>query len=276
MSTIGIIGLGNAGQRHARNALALGHDVVAYEPRAVEVCGVARVASVEQLVSLRPAAIIVATPPADHYAATVPCLDEGIPTLIEKPLETSYAHAVRLHELAEHYGARLAVGYQMRCLPSLIQFRDRVTPWQATGGVIGTIVNVDCLEAWPQATYRRDFLLEYSHELDTVSWLLGDRLEVMTYLQSPASWVLFVRTDSLDAHVAVVLSGIGERHRRGIEWWDDVEDVAWTFDPSENEAAYKAELELFLKGEPLSDGLGALRLVEAARRSAQSGKWELA
>lgn len=275
--TVGIIGLGNAGQRHARNALALGHDVVAYDPQPVEVPGIARVSSMEQLRQLRPAHVVVASPPIQHFLDAVYCVCDGLNVLVEKPLCVTYEEADTLRLRANANRVQVWTAYQMRCLPSLRRFVDEVKEERSINvmrPIVGVIANVDRMSDWPPASYRRDLLLEFSHELDIAAWLFEPPYQVMTYELDAMHWVGFLRAGRKETSVCICLSAAGERQRRGIELWDDSRDWKWEFDRAENEAAYKTELELFLKGEPLSDGLGALRLIEAARRSAESGRWE--
>jgi len=273
--TVGVIGLGNAGARHARNALALGHSVVAYEPRPVEVKGVSRVSSGADLIELRPDAVIVATPPGRHATDAMSCLAAGIPTLVEKPLAETYAIGLQLTKFALANKVRLGVGYQMRWHESLHAMRDRMQEeCSVHSGITGVIANVDVMDKWPAATYSRDMALEFSHELDAAAWLFPRLQKVFAWEMDDQGAVLFLCTPERDNAVGVVLSANGARRRRGVELWDTVREWRWEFSTIENEAAYRTELELFLKGEPLSDGLMALRLIEAARRSAVSGEWE--
>lgn len=271
--TIGIVGLGNAGQRHARNAMALGHDVVAYDPRAHLVQGVMRTTSLRQLLWLRPTAVIVATPPIDHYETARRCMAEGLDVLVEKPLCDALAKALTLHDHARTHGVRLCTAYQLRCHGTLAAIKEGVYYQQMLHGVVR---NADAMSRWPAATYPRDLLLEFSHELDLIAYLFAGQAYVMTYYYDDDAVLLLVKVHAENGprDLFVLLGGRRRQSSRGLQLWSQQLDWEWAFNQLENDEAYKTELELFLKGEPLSDGLGALRLIEAARRSALSGTWE--
>jgi predicted dehydrogenase len=56
-------------------------------------------------------AVVVATPPATHYAIAKECLDQGLHVLVEKPLTLNSQHAQELIEHAAAKGLTLMVGH---------------------------------------------------------------------------------------------------------------------------------------------------------------------
>jgi predicted dehydrogenase len=63
--------------------------------------------------------VLIATPNHTHRAVAEAALKRGVPTLIEKPLTTSYADAVQLCEVADRSGAFISVGYRSRHWPAV-------------------------------------------------------------------------------------------------------------------------------------------------------------
>ena len=63
--------------------------------------------------------VLIATPNDTHASVAEAVLNSGIPVLIEKPLTTEYAAAVRLCELADRNRTFIATGYRTRHFPSV-------------------------------------------------------------------------------------------------------------------------------------------------------------
>jgi predicted dehydrogenase len=59
----------------------------------------------------RPAGVLIATASASHAEVAIPFIDAGVPTFIEKPMATTVADAVRIHEAALRSGSPVAVGH---------------------------------------------------------------------------------------------------------------------------------------------------------------------
>jgi predicted dehydrogenase len=56
-------------------------------------------------------AVVIATPPGTHYPIAKECLNQGLHTLVEKPLTLESAHAQELVDLADSKGLTLMVGH---------------------------------------------------------------------------------------------------------------------------------------------------------------------
>ena len=63
--------------------------------------------------------VVIATPNHTHAAIAEVALTRGIATLIEKPLTTQYADAMRLCDLADQMKTFISVGYRSRFWPSV-------------------------------------------------------------------------------------------------------------------------------------------------------------
>ncbi len=68
-------------------------------------------------------AVVVATPNHAHFPVAQEALSHGLPVLVEKPITTRYADAVKLCEMAEEKGLVIAVGYKSRFYPAVILLR---------------------------------------------------------------------------------------------------------------------------------------------------------
>lgn len=139
-------------------------------------------ASFEETLKNRPEWCVIASPAPFHLDHALPYLKRGIPVLIEKPvLHVSHKSAER--QLLEYKGL-IDVGYNFRLFPALQALKKHIGL-----GSIGRVLSVDAqvgqyLPDWrPHQDYRKGVsaqkclgggaLLELSHELDYLSWILG-------------------------------------------------------------------------------------------------------
>jgi predicted dehydrogenase len=87
-------------------------------------------------------ALVVATPPASHFAVAAAALERGIRVLVEKPMVVRPEDASRLVALSERHGAALSVGYTFHYTPHVIRLREEIA-----AGRIGRVEHVSCLFA---------------------------------------------------------------------------------------------------------------------------------
>ncbi|MGH3556261.1 MAG: Gfo/Idh/MocA family protein [Mycobacterium sp.] len=59
----------------------------------------------------QPAGVLIATPSATHAEVAIPFIEAGVPTFIEKPIATTVADAMRIHEAALRSDAPVVVGH---------------------------------------------------------------------------------------------------------------------------------------------------------------------
>lgn len=293
-----ILGLGSIGQRHARNVLALGCEVVGYDPAfpvggeraaALVACGLTITDSPERGLAHSPLGVIVATPPETHYQIGLQLLEARMPVLMEKPLATTARDG---DDLCKRYrwqtGFFLAVGYQLRYTAALCHLKT-----QADAGEFGTIYAAHAefaSQRWCSQTYKADLLLEASHELDLCRWFLGDPIRAIDCPPStPHVGRYYHAAIRFPQATAILhLDGQSPGYRRRLTLYGTQGVGEWTFDPAENDQAYVEELRAFLalcigirheygvSSMPCTgrDGWWALRMVEAIRKSGESGRWE--
>ena len=104
--------------------------------------------SYEQLLEeAEPDVVYVATRHPQHLAATLLCLERGIPVLCEKPLAVNGTEVRRMIEAAERNGTFLMEALWTRFLPSFVKARELVE-----AGVLGEVQTVKA-----DFGFRREF-----------------------------------------------------------------------------------------------------------------------
>lgn len=183
-----IVGHGSIGQRHlriVRESLPHADLGVLRRPGGSEVKGGACFTSLDQALAFKPQAAIIASPAPFHVDIALALARSGCHLLVEKPLSATAESVPYLLQTARENGIVLQVGYNLRHLPSLRDFRQHIQ-----AGCIGRTLSVRCevgqhLETWrPDADYRKGVsarrelgggvLLELSHELDYLRWIFGE------------------------------------------------------------------------------------------------------
>ena len=123
---VAVVGLGSAGARHARHLLALGHQVVGFDPATVATPpGVLRAGTLDEAIEAA-AAVVVAGPSSLHADHAVTALAAGRHVLVEKPLATTVPDAERALAAAERSNAVCAVAMNLRFHPGLVELRRLV------------------------------------------------------------------------------------------------------------------------------------------------------
>ena len=191
-----VIGTGSVGARHCRNLVSLGHAVLAWDAdpgrlREVgRVAGVSAAPSLEDAFAAKPDAAMICTPPASHVAPARRALDAGLHLFIEKPIASTVAEARPLVEEAERRGRLLAVGFNLRFLPSLRRVKALLED-KRVGKVLAVRAEFGSyLPDWrPGRDYRENYavraeqgggiLLDAIHELDYLGWLFGEVTDVL-------------------------------------------------------------------------------------------------
>jgi predicted dehydrogenase len=199
-----MVGLGAAGQRHARNLRAIlgdelellafrsGRGNVALNERFETLPGVdpavnlgARVFSkLDDALSEHPRAVFIANPSSLHLPVARAAAEAGCGVFLEKPLSHSWEGVPEFLALVEQKGLPTFVGYQWRFHPLLLAIRS----WLETRP-FGRIVAAraafgEYLPGWhPYEDYRQSYaarkelgggvLLTQIHDFDYLGWLLG-------------------------------------------------------------------------------------------------------
>ena len=191
ISRILIVGTGSIGKRHLRVARKL-------FPKAQ--IAVLRRKSSKSLVSeeadlifddlvealnFLPCIAIIANPAPFHIEIAILLANIGVHILIEKPISNSVDRVVELIELTLVKQIKLAVGYNLRFLPSLFEFKRYLEQ-----DFIGKILTIEVNYGRNLSTWRENFdyrnsvsaskelgggvLFELSHEIDYIRWIFGE------------------------------------------------------------------------------------------------------
>ncbi len=187
-----VVGLGSIGNRHLQNLLKLGiknlyvlrrsnHNNSAFAlPE-----GVTEVHSIEDAIVKQLDFAVICNPTYLHASTALPFLENGVPTLIEKPLGKEIGeHENRLAEIAAASNVLCAMAYCMRYHRAY-----RLAHNQIHEGTIGKCIYAKAwfegyLPAWhPWEDYRSSYaasgemgggaLRTLDHELDFLNWTLG-------------------------------------------------------------------------------------------------------
>jgi predicted dehydrogenase len=192
VKTVLIVGLGSIGKRHAGiirlhfpnvKIIVLRHKQC--DDGDIRGLGLYKcVTSVDEAIELDPQAAIISNPASKHIEVAKKLASKGINLLIEKPISDSSKDVQELIDICYQNKATLMTGYNLRFLPSLIEFKKQMHSVR-----IGKIYSVrseigQYLPSWrPGTDYRKDVsaqkslgggaLLELSHEIDYLSWIFG-------------------------------------------------------------------------------------------------------
>lgn len=223
MKSVGVIGLGNISIRHRKNLQSLFPcaDVIAMSASGRKLDNLVEfsnriVDDIGELISAKPAFVIVASPASCHLEHSACLIENNIPVLIEKPIATSVVDSGILLKLEKQHKTPVAVGYCLRYLPSTKKVRELLNQ-NVIGCVYNVFVNVgQYLPQWRAGKNYKDTvsasealgggaLFELSHEIDYVQWILGEIFLEHAYLRSSIELALDVE-DSVDL-VLTNLSG---------------------------------------------------------------------
>lgn len=164
--TIGVIGLGSIGMRHAKNLHSMGHHVWGCDPDMQKRLDLGFDYTASEIDHLLTAdAIVIASPTHKHYEHIFACRDK--PFFVEKPI----AHTISDGLLLSRKVAECMVGYNLRfhgCVKKAKEWLD--------SGKIGEPLwaNFTLAQHSIKPPYLRDgVILNWSHEIDLALYLLG-------------------------------------------------------------------------------------------------------
>ncbi len=187
--SVGVIGVGGMGARHADNlhARVAGAEVVGVTDvdlsRAEEIaarCGPETAVFEDELALIRDdgvRAVVVASPDDTHAGLIMECLRREKPVLCEKPLTASVEDAREIVEAEAELGRKLVqVGFMRRYDPEHVGVKDAIS-----SGAIGRPLLFKGwhrnLAAPPGSTSESVIYGSAVHDLDSARWLLGGEIE---------------------------------------------------------------------------------------------------
>ena len=201
---LGIVGLGNIGKFHtgylldgkiSRCELAAVSDAHAPNLEMFQAKGIATFGDCAEMIrSGKIDAIVVATPHFLHTTIGIDALENGLHTMIEKPISAHKADAERLCAVARAHPQQVFAGmFQMRVEPRYLKIRRLIEE------ELGTLVRVNWIitdwfrtEAYYasggwRATWKGEgggvLLNQCLHQLDMLQWLCGMPAKVRGFCQ---------------------------------------------------------------------------------------------
>lgn len=311
-----VVGLGSIGRRHLSNLRESGLEAIgvvsAGATQADLPSGVMLYRDLAAAIAaVRPDIAIVANASPGHVASAQALAEAGAHLFIEKPLSDQMTGVDRLAETCARQQLVTLVAYTLRFLPVMLRTKA-LLPTIGTPLFLSADVGQYLPDWRPGQDYRQGVsarrelgggaLLELSHEIDYVRWLLGDPGSVFAAMSRSGLIEIDVE-DSAD----LLLLYPGARARIHLDFLErcksrrcrivgaqgtlETDLIAGTVSlhmagaahaEVEKPAAadpYNAALAHFLdcvaQGTasriPLADGAATLNLIEAARRSAETG-----
>jgi predicted dehydrogenase len=196
--TVLVAGCGSMGRRHLRNLRAMGaSNLAAYDPDPECVAPLVSELSIrtfqdfdKAFQELRPNLVFICSPPVFHVGQALQAVRSGADVFVEKPLSHSTAEIVDLIAAARTYERVVQVGYNLRFHPAVRRLKQIVDE-----GLIGPILWARAevghyLPNWrPWQDHRQSYtarsdlgggvILDLSHEIDYITWILGDPVEIL-------------------------------------------------------------------------------------------------
>jgi predicted dehydrogenase len=192
-----VAGAGSIGRRHMANLRKLGaRRLAAADPDAARLQAVVDELSAEGFADLdealrvfKPDVVFVCTPPVFHIEQALGSLRNGADVFIEKPLSHCRDGVGALKAEAGKCGRVVHVGYNLRFNPG-IQMLKRLVEEGVAGRILWARAEVaQYLPDWrPWQDYRQSYtaqralgggiILDASHEIDYILWLLGPPREL--------------------------------------------------------------------------------------------------
>jgi glutamate-1-semialdehyde aminotransferase/spore coat polysaccharide biosynthesis protein SpsF (cytidylyltransferase family)/predicted dehydrogenase len=320
-----VVGCGSIGRRHARNLKSLGVQQLGFcdtNADALKRCREELHGEVfgdydEALEKFAPEVVLICTPPVYHVEEALAALQAQAHVFIEKPLSHESSGIQALIAEARRRDRNVQIGYNMRFHPGLQIVKELID-----SGKIGRVLWLSAeagqyLPDWrPWQHYRESYsarqelgggiILDGSHELDYICWLLGRPTEVTCRAEHLSSldvdvedsaWIYlsFPERRRAELHLDFVQRAytrtckvVGETgtvvwdfSAQEVRWFSAEQpgwkDIPYTFEAND---MYVAEIVHFLeslgnKTGPMVDleqGRDVIRVVEAAKTSSEVGR----
>ena len=194
-----VVGCGSIGERHIRNLIDISnHNIIAFDTSKErldvikERFNVVTCDNLEQCFDYSIDAVIVCTPPSTHIQIADQAIANGAHVFIEKPISDRLGGLDELIKKAANDNKIISVGYCFRFSEGLKMVKSFID-----SGKLGRILSIKAefgqyLPDWrPWQNYKQSYtakkdlgggiILDGSHEIDYLYWLVGDVREVFCF-----------------------------------------------------------------------------------------------
>lgn len=161
--TIGVIGLGSIGMRHAKNLIAMGHGVMGFDPAGIPSgYGLYHALNMDHLIA-RCDGVVISSPTRQHHQHLMRITDASKPVFVEKPI------ADGIFDIPEWVGEVGMVGNNLRFHSCVKKAKE----WLSEG-LIGKPLWASFCVAQHNTKYTDPVVLNWgAHEFDLALYLLG-------------------------------------------------------------------------------------------------------
>ena len=175
------IGVGSLGRHHARNYAELAREgrieyVGACDSNAETAAAIGSEHGAASFTDWRELldkvdVVSIATPTETHCEIACAFLENGVHTLVEKPIALTLDEADRMIAAAASSGAKLMVGQLERFNPAMVALRPHVTN--------PLYFEIHRVSPFPNRSLDVDVVLDVMiHDLDAIQWLVGEDVKV--------------------------------------------------------------------------------------------------
>jgi predicted dehydrogenase len=184
---VAVLGLGSIGLRHARNLVALGQEVVGFDPllerrEALEEAGGKTTEDRAALIKDADA-VVVASPNVHHLDDLRAAIEAGRPAFVEKPLSHKLDGVDAVLAQADKMGVAIFAALNLRFHPAVQEAKRRLAAGDIGKPLWGRLICSSYLPNWrPNQDYRQGYtsdpttggvLFDIVHEFDLAHHLLG-------------------------------------------------------------------------------------------------------
>lgn len=244
-----IVGYGSIGRRHAQNLFSLGvREIFFLRHKKRGVLPAHHFVDIQSVLDRKPDFAIIANPTSAHIPLALAFAKAGMNLFVEKPLSHTMRGVRELMAAARAKKLVTMVGYNFRFHPQL-QYIKKILDGNGIGKVVsGRASAGQYLPDWhPEEDYARGYaarralgggvILTLIHEIDYLSWLLGEPQRVFC-MDGKLSGLALDTEDVADilikyrggAHGAVHLDYVQRAPRRTLEIIGTEGTILWDYD----------------------------------------------
>jgi predicted dehydrogenase len=186
--SIGVVGVGVMGSNHARvlaglsgvTLLGVADPNIEQAGFVARTLGCAAVATVEELLDLKPDAISIAAPTELHHEVALQCIARGVHVLVEKPIASTVAEGQEIVAAARRAGVTLMIGHVERFNPAVESIK------QALRGESILSIGITRVGPFPPRMSKVGVVIDLAvHDIDLIRWFTdSDIIEVQPQVSS--------------------------------------------------------------------------------------------